>query len=159
MTHTTEHRPRHAAILAGTAACLMAAVATAACSVFEAKQPPPCPAVSVLADAARITRFVDGPGRDLIDVRYEGEIADANGSCNYDLKKDTNEGKLDVEMTVVMDLSRGPAARDGQAQIGYFVALIGKGQEILDKQHFKAAVAFPPNTGKLAWSRSTFPFR
>lgn len=130
---------------------MMAALATSACSVFDKTPPPPCPDVSVLSDASRITKFVDGPGRDLIDVLYEGEVADAAGSCTYDLDKDTKEGQLGVEMTVVMALSRGPADRDGKAPLSYFVAITGKDQKILNKQHFTADVAFPPNTGKLLW--------
>lgn len=144
-------RPRRAALLAGATALAMATLATSSCSMFDQSVPPPCPSVSVLGDASRITKFVDGPGRDLIDVRYEAQIADAAGSCTYDVDKDTRAGKLDVEMTVVMDLSRGPADREGQAQINYFVALLGKDQAILNKQHFNATVAFPPNTSKLAW--------
>jgi hypothetical protein len=152
MIQSLAQRHRRTARLAGTAAFMMAALAASACSMFDKAPPPPCPEVSVLGDASRITKFIDGPGRDLIDVLYEGEIADAAGSCTYDVNKDTKEGKLDVEMTVVMNLSRGPADRAGKAAIRYFVAILGKDKQILNKQPFAAGVAFPQNTSKLAWT-------
>lgn len=144
-------RPRATALLAGTAVVLLATLATTACSMFDKTPPPPCPDVSVLGDAAHVTKFVDGPGRDLIDVRYEGDIADASGSCNYDINKETKAGTLDVEMTVAMDLSRGPAEHGGTVPVSYFVAITGKDKQILNKQHFSADVTFPPNTSELAW--------
>lgn len=129
----------------------MTALIASACSVFDKTPPPPCPEVSVLADASRITKFVDGTGRDLIDVLYEGQIADAGGSCKYDVNKETKAGKLDIEMNVAMDLSRGPADHSGKATVSYFVAVTGKDQQILNKQNFTANVTFPPNTSKLVW--------
>ena len=45
-------------------------------SLFEEAAPPPCPLIAIVPDAGTITKFRAGPGRDIIDILYEGEIAD-----------------------------------------------------------------------------------
>ncbi|MDP6804266.1 MAG: hypothetical protein QF902_02900 [Rhodospirillales bacterium] len=46
-------------------------------SLFEDEAPPPCPRIAVVPDASTITKFRAGPGRDIIDILYEGNIAAA----------------------------------------------------------------------------------
>lgn len=135
-----------------TAAIAMAALALSACEALKSAPPPPCPNVAVLGDAATLTKFVEGPGRDLTDVLYEARLVDAAGVCDYDVEKDTGDGTLDVEMAVSMEMSRGPANRDGRAEVRYFVALIGNDREIIDKQLFEGAVDFPGNRTTLVWT-------
>ena len=40
---------------------------------LEQKAPPPCPPVYIMSDAAKITKYHSGSGRDLTDVEMEGE--------------------------------------------------------------------------------------
>ena len=56
-------------------AMVFVALALAACgAVFGAgPQRVACPGVAILREAQSITQFKPGPGRDLIDVRFEGE--------------------------------------------------------------------------------------
>lgn len=131
---------------------VLAVSALSACGVFkEQAPPPPCPEVAVLSDAATVTRFVEGTGRDLTDVLYEAQIVDAGGACQYDVDDDTGEGTLDVEMAVAMEVARGPANREGRAEIGYFVAITDADRAILNRQHFEGLVTFPGNTSRLEW--------
>ena len=140
-------------LCARAAVVLSGVAALSACSLFgEDELPPPCPEIAVLGDAASVTQFVEGPGRDLIDVLVEGDIADANGSCEYDVDDETGIGTLAVEMVVSIELNRGPANRDRQADIGYFVAITDAERNILSKETFKATVPFPGNRNRLIWT-------
>ncbi len=146
----TQRRPVGTARIA---AALAAAAIVSACTMFgEDKVPPPCPAISVLEEAASLTRFVEGPGRDLIDVLVEEKVSDAAGTCEYDVDDDTGVGTLNVEMMVAFELNRGPANRDRKAEIGYFVAITDTERNILNKQSFKGTVEFPGNRNRLIWT-------
>jgi len=97
-----------------------AALALAGCSMFETKkEQPPCPRVSVLADAATLTRFKPGTGRDLTDIDLEASFASYHGTCNFDW--DTRV--MTITMQVGIDGRLGPAAKQRKADIGYFVAI------------------------------------
>lgn len=91
----------------------------------------------ILADAKRITQFRAGPGRDLTDVEFEGEIAGISGTCVY--------GKRDLTVTLVADLvaTRGPAAATEQATLPFFVAIADEARNIVAKQVFDSAIAIP----------------
>lgn len=137
--------------MARLAALAAAGLLAGACTVFESAPPPPCPEVVQVEGASNITKFVDGPGRDLIDVLFEGGINDATGLCEYDVDDETGAGTLAVEMTVALDLGRGPANRDRRAQVGYFIAITDTERNILNKQNFQGSVEFPGNKTKLVW--------
>jgi hypothetical protein len=114
--------------------------------------PPPCPRVSILADAARITKFRPGPGRDLVDVLFEGEIGNFLTSCRHDIDRKTRTGTLDVEVIVDIEAARGPADRDRAAGYDYFVALTDVSGNVLQRGSFSATAAFEGN-------RTRFVFR
>ncbi|MCG8507848.1 MAG: hypothetical protein MI741_01350 [Rhodospirillales bacterium] len=137
--------PRPLAVLA------IAGVLTGACTMFEGAPAPPCPQVLQIEEAASVTRFVDGPGRDLIDVLFEGSIGNASGVCEYDVDDDTETGTLGVEMTLSFEVGRGPANRDRQADLNYFVAITDAERRILNKQNFSGTVNFPGNKTRLVW--------
>ena len=135
------------------AVLLASSITLSACGLFgEDVPPPPCPEISVLRDAASLTQFVEGPGRDLIDVVVESKIVDASGTCVYDVDDETGEGNLAVEMVVSIELNRGPANRDREADIGYFVAVTDVERNILNKETFKAKVPFSGNRNHLIWT-------
>ncbi|MDX9859493.1 MAG: hypothetical protein RBS99_01130 [Rhodospirillales bacterium] len=133
-------------------ALAMAALALSACEALTPAPPPPCPDVALVSDAATITKFVEGPGRDLTDVLYEAQLVNAAGACNYDVEKETGAGTLDVDMAVSMEMARGPANRDGRVAVRYFVALTGTDGEIIDRQRFEGVVEFIGNRSRLVWT-------
>ncbi len=129
----------------------IAALALSSCEALKSTPPPPCPEVSVLGDAASLTKFIEGRGRDLTDVLYEAKLVDAVGACDYDVKKETGEGTLAIEMMVSMEMARGPANRDGKAPVNYCVAVVGKDRAVLNKQDFTGTVEFTGNRTQLRW--------
>lgn len=130
----------------------VAALFASGCTVLESEPAPPCPDVGVLKEAASITKFVPGPGRDLIDVIYEGKILSPRGMCEYDVDDDTGEGNLAVDLLVTMELNRGPANQERKAEVAYFVGITDSERRILNKQNFSGVVAFPSNKNRLLWT-------
>ena len=114
------------------------ALALAGCGLFsEAAPPQACPDAVILADAKNVTLYREGPGRDLTDVEFEGEIARIVGSCQY--------GKRELTVTLVADLvaTRGPAAPDAEATLPFFVAITDEARNIVAKKVFDSAIPIP----------------
>ncbi len=74
----------------------------------------------MLSEPAELTRFREGPGRDLTDVSFKAYIVRVVGDCAYD---DEEGGEIDVELTVAIDVLRGPANARDLAAFSYFVAV------------------------------------
>lgn len=131
-------------------ACLLA---LAACSGNEPDRTP-CPSARVLGEPSELTRFAGGAGRDAVDVAFAARFQRVVGECSY--SKGGN--KIEVELTVVMDVARGPAAGDGPASFSYFVALSERADEpgaeprVLTRQSFPVEVAFPPGRNGLRYT-------
>lgn len=102
-----------------------------------------CPQGIIPADAASITRFSDGPGRDLTDVVAEGEIVNILVQCKYDRRGVT------VDLQVAVAANRGPADRSRVAEFDYFVALVDPQQNILVKEPFRVRFEFRDNRTRL----------
>ena len=97
--------------------CLLAA----ACGILEKDQRYACPAVFILQDAQNLTRFKPGPGRDITDIRFEAEIFDFRGQCNFD--EDDGIWAVEVELLVQISVEKGPANRQREIELEYFVVL------------------------------------
>lgn len=107
-----------------------------------------CPAVLVVADAATVTEYRDGPGRDLTDVRFSAGVADVNWACEYD-----GEGHVDVEIAIDLVASRGPAADAPTARFAYFVALADQTRAIRAKKVFPFEITFEGNVASVGFRR------
>ena len=131
-------------------ACLLALVA---CSSNEPDRTP-CPSARVLGEPSELTRFADGAGRGPVDVAFEARFQRVAGECSYS----KGGGKIEVELTVVMDVARGPAAGDRAASFSYFVAVSERADEpgaeprILTRQSFPVEASFPPGRNGLRYT-------
>ncbi len=96
----------------------------------------PCPAVSVLPNADTITVFQDGPGRDLVDVEYEGIIAPVSGECFYE----NDDTELVVELILRIGAIKGPAAKGQTHTFPFFVAIADSSRRILTKKILQSPV-------------------
>ena len=88
-------------------------------TIFKQTPPPECPPIFILKDAASLTRYKSGAGKDITDVLFQGKIVDFRGVCDYN--KERTEVKIDLK--IAFELSRGPANRDRKAAFQYFVAI------------------------------------
>lgn len=127
-----------------------ALLATGGCSIFESKKPdqPPCPRVSVLADAAQETRFLPGKGHDLTDVQLQAQIGNYKGSCLYNF--DTKE--MSVIMQVAIDAKLGPAAQGRKANLSYFVAIPAFYPKPEAKMVVPVEITFPDNSDHVRYT-------
>ncbi|MFZ6763186.1 hypothetical protein [Pseudoroseomonas sp. WGS1072] len=104
----------------------------------------PCPHVAVLADAADLTRFRPGGGRDLTAMTLNASLAGFQAKCDYAPK----HAGLDVTLTPAFTAERGPAAQGRTAQIPYMVA-VAEGESIRDRAAYVLQVEFPPNVARV----------
>lgn len=119
------------------------------CSAFEEDiGPVACPEVLIIADAATVNEYREGPGRDLTDIRFAAQLVDTAWACAYD-----EDGIVDVEITIAMAAQRGPVADDRTASFAYFVAVAGVDRDILAKQVFPFEITFEGNVDSVAFQR------
>src|SRR5579871_3786751 len=111
---------RRIACAAGSLAALLSVAAVLDGCSNKVADPgaPPCPRVALLADAAHMAVFRNGPGRDLTDIVYEADLGRITGQCVYTRDK----SRVTVEMKLPITAKRGPADRDHEAALPYFVA-------------------------------------
>ncbi len=131
---------------AAAAAGLSVALAVSGCG--SSPEPPECPPVSVLGEAASLTRFAQGRGRDLVDVDFRAELTDLRSGCIY-AKEEGGASKLVVAVAPSIAAARGPANEDRKADFQYFVSVVGGDADILNKQLFPVSVAFPGNSTRV----------
>lgn len=109
------------------------------------EKPEPCPRITVLRNASELTKFKEGPGRDLIDVLYEAKITNVLSLCEYDVDYDTRVGEINAQVAPVISALRGPADTSRIAELSYFVAVVDQDKKILQKNRFPLRLGFPGN--------------
>jgi hypothetical protein len=114
------------------------ATAVTGCAAKQDPAVPPCPLVALASDASKLTQFRPGSGRDVVDIDYEAQLSNVRGECAYD-KKMT---RVIVSMSVQIAATRGAAAQSRNADLGYFVAIIGADDEIVARQEFRSKLEF-----------------
>ncbi len=123
----------------------------AACEQGPPAPPPPCPDIVIVQDAAELTQFLSGPGRDLTDVTLEAQVADFRGFCDTDIEDDRT-GVVDVDLQLLMVATRGPAATTRTATVRYFVAIADKDENILAREEFDTSISFEGNRNRVGFS-------
>ncbi|MBL4666757.1 MAG: hypothetical protein JKY04_05215 [Sneathiella sp.] len=99
----------------------------------------PCPNVSVLPNADAITIFRAGPGRDLVDVEFEGVIVPTSGECLYE----DDDTMILAELILRIGAIKGPAATGQEKTFPFFVAIADKDKRILSKKIFQSPIQIP----------------
>lgn len=136
-------------ILAVLAAFTLAACENVNVPFTEKKTVLQCPDYFVLEDAATITKFRDGPGRDITDVVVRAQIGEMQLGCITDIDNDTNSGKMLVEVAPVIAAEMGPANASQTASLPYFVIVTDPKKNILYREPLTMTVSFKGNRTKL----------
>lgn len=131
-----------------TTAFVVLAGALALLGCGSTPEPPVCPPVSVISEAATLTRFAPGRGSDLLDVDFRAEVADLRSGCVY-AKEDSGASKLVVALASTIIATRGPANENRKADFQYFVSVLGADRTILNKQLFPVNIVFPGNNTRM----------
>ena len=81
-----------------------------------------CPSSSVVQDAARLTRFKAGTGRDPRDVMFEAMVVATDTKC------EVRRNRLEVDVAVRIAVNAGPSIGQGVTQVPFFVRVLdGRG--------------------------------
>ncbi len=108
-----------------------------ACADLLANGPKkPCPHLSILGDAAQVTYFREGAGRDLRDVRSQARFGTVVSECKVD------QGKVVTRTAIEIVADRGPVASETSGRFAFFVALIDPAERILAKEVFATPLEF-----------------
>jgi hypothetical protein len=118
----------------------------AACGTTQqsAVAPAACPQVLLVGETSPLTRFQPGAGRDPTDVVMQARIADYKGVCTLDASKNVT-----VDLTLLVEATRGPANRDRRGSYDFFVALTDKTDAFRSQRVFPAEVTFGPDVARL----------
>jgi hypothetical protein len=120
-------------------AAVAVAASVAGCGDNQPKFAPACPGLSLLRDAADLTRFRPG-GRDVTDMVLDARITAVPAACS-----NGGPNKVKATLNVTTEVARGPAARGRTADFTYFVA-VTEGGRVLDEQDYPVRATFPANT-------------
>lgn len=110
-----------------------------------------CPTVTVLADAAAVTRYRPGRGRDLTDVVTDARVTSARGECTF--------GRRDVTMNLSVSFSFaiGPANRDRAVALSYFVAIVDPSSNVVAREEIAVQLQMPVNQSSAGYSEELEP--
>lgn len=134
---------------------LLALLVLAGCQRGPEKLAPPCPVIGIVQDAASLTLFVSGPGRDLTDMTLEAEITEFDGFCNTDIDEDDGTGVVEIDLRLLFSAMRGPAAVSREAQISYFIAITDQKENILAREIFTFDFEFEGNRNRIGYVDET----
>ena len=104
-----------------------------------------CPEYLVPAEAAKILKFRDGAGYDLVDVNYEVTIKNVQLGCISNIDQETKSGSMEVDVTLTFSANLGPANPDNKIQFDYFISVVSPEQKILDQKTIPLVIEFPNN--------------
>ena len=122
-------------------AAALAALLPAACGGGDRgpSLPVACPRPGILADGADLTRWRPGPVQDLTTLVYDARLTGLNGNC----RPGRGDRSLEVTLTPSFSVERGPAGGGERvAELPWFVAVVGPGEEVLQRQSFLERLAF-----------------
>lgn len=131
-------RRRRAALSRAAAALLLAAL-TGACGASEDKFAPACPALSLVPNAGRITRYV-GALHEPAAIAVQAVITAVPAECAPD-SKNVVKSTLHVQFVA----ARGPAGNGADLRLPYFVA-VAQGDQVLREQDFSVVPSFGANS-------------
>ncbi len=94
-----------------------------------------------------MVRYRPGPGRDVTDVLFSATVVDFRAQCKYNRKRT----EVDIDLSVVFDVRRGPADSSRKAAFGYFVAIPQFHPAPQGKQVFPTSVDFEGNQTRVRY--------
>jgi hypothetical protein len=106
-----------------------------------------CPKALRVQDAASLTRFQPGRGRDATDTIVQASIGDIAIACG------TRRNGVEADIVFEIRVTEGPAlarvAPDRKVALEYFVAIIDPERQVLTRRTFNADFQFTGNRTKL----------
>lgn len=91
-----------------------------------------CPQPLTVTDAATLTRFKPGAGRDPRDVMFEASLVGAGTACSL------AKGRMDIDLKMRIAVNAGPSVASGTSSVPYFVRIIDASGAVRQGQDFNA---------------------
>ncbi len=110
----------------------------AACSM-EKRAEVVCPDVKVIKDTDHITRFKEGPGRDITDIMLEANLRRANGSC------EVFSDYIELFLVIDMQANQGAALEAGIGNLDLIVGITDLSGKFVEKRKMPVKLIFPAN--------------
>jgi hypothetical protein len=98
-----------------------------------------CPQAMRVQDAASLTRFRPGAGRDRTDVLFQAELGKVDVACS------PRTNRIDVDLTMEIVVAEGPALKERVANLGYFVRILDPSGNVVQGRNFAADYKFAGN--------------
>lgn len=117
----------------------------AACST-EKSVPVVCPEVKVLKDTDHVTRFKEGPGRDITDITLQANLRRANGLC------ESFDDHVEVFLGIDMQASQGAALEANQTELDLIVGITDLSGKFVQKRRIPLELVFPANQPVINYS-------
>ncbi|WP_246379739.1 hypothetical protein [Gluconacetobacter johannae] len=138
------HRLRRPVAFRGLA-LLSLALLPAACSLDDPNAfAPACPVVEVPGEAADLVAYA-GDAHDIAHMTTRASLTRVTGNCQQGSSGGHGRARsITTNISVGMDLTRGPATKGRTVDVPYFVAVVYDG-EIKSKKQFVETIEFPPN--------------
>jgi hypothetical protein len=115
------------------------------CGPSRNEFPPTCPGTAILGNAADLNAYrPDSPGRDLTDLVLHARVVGIQGSCT----EGDRSNQLAVTVSVVVELTRGPAMQGRETDVPILVAVVD-GDNILGKYVSLMHASFPSNVDRV----------
>lgn len=106
--------------------------------------PPGCPRTDFISDLDHLTVFSDDAVGDLTDVRFDAVLGGLSAVCNFE------SGELVMDIAFQVIATRGPANRDNQAEVSYFLAIADETGTVIAKEVFSSTLPFRGNLRRVA---------
>ncbi|WP_240161978.1 hypothetical protein [Gluconacetobacter azotocaptans] len=105
---------------------------------------PACPVVEVPGEAADLVAYA-GDAHDIAHMTTRVGLTRVTGNCQQGSRGGKGRARsITTNISVGMDVTRGPATKGRSVEIPYFIAVVYDG-EIKSKKQFVETVTFPPN--------------
>lgn len=107
--------------------------------------PAPCPRITILADGADLTRFRDGAVPDIASMAFDARLVGFNAACDYTRRRDA----VNVRLSAVFDVERGPVAAVPRVTLPWFVAVTDAADgQIIERRDFVTPMQFEGNANR-----------
>jgi len=110
-----------------------------------------CPPAGIVTEAAGVTIYRPGRGRDLTDVAVQANLNNIQAECTFARRE------VNIKLTVNLQIAAGPANADRTASLRYFAAIVDSSNNVVAREEYTVETRFPPNQGRVVLTEEVYP--
>ena len=127
-------------------AAITVAILLTGCAFLDEGTPNVCPSTAILDDAGELVRFASAPPKGPGDIAFQTRMKRLTLLCEVDDKS------VEMDLFAAMEVVRGPANPKGEAKFVYFIAILDKDKNILNRIKFPMIAQFQRRETKLEFT-------